>query len=655
MNILAIFTVFLPLLGSIVSALTPRFWSQIVTCAFMALATLFAAILFVNIALAEEILLVPLFQWMHVEFFEVSWGLQLDSLSLVMMAIVTLISFMVHLYSIGYMKDDPHIPRFMAYLSLFTFFMLTLVSAPNFLQLLFGWEGVGLCSYLLIGYWYDRERANAAAIKAFLVNRIGDIGLILGIVTIFVLFGTVDFSAVFGMVADHQFDTLTFLGHSYHALTLASILLFIGAMGKSAQIGLHTWLPDAMEAPTPVSALIHAATMVTAGVFLIVRLSPLLEYAPLAREIITLVGAITALMAATIACVQDDIKRIIAYSTCSQLGYMFMAAGLSGYSASMFHLTTHAFFKALLFLGAGSVIHAMSDEHNIQKMGGIWRYIPVTYALMWVGSLALAGIPFFAGFYSKDIILEIDWVSLLPVGKIAFIFGVSAAFLTAFYAWRLLLLTFHGLPRANDAVMSHIHESPLTMLIPLMVLGAGSLFSGYALYDLFVGETTPFWGAAVFVLPEDEVIQAAHHVAIGVEWSPTFAALLGIGLAYFMYRGARNWPLLLSATFGWIYTFLLKSWYFDELYNRLLVQPSLKLGAILWKNGDQKTLDGLGPEGLSTLSLVGGRILCRLQTGYVYHYAFAMIIGLVLMIGWYVGGQWISLFLSTFSSSSSLR
>jgi NADH-quinone oxidoreductase subunit L len=639
MSVLAVLVVFLPLIacglaGILGQRLAPLF-SQAMTCGLMMLSAICASILFVKMGFERETLLIPLFSWIRVGLFEVGWGLQIDSLSLVMMAVVTFVSLMVHIYSIGYMRGDPGIARFMAYLSLFTFFMLTLVTAPNLLQMFFGWEGVGLCSYLLIGYWYDQESANAAAFKAFLVNRIGDIGFILGTLTLFSSLGTIEFSALFGLVEKHQFDTISFCGGEYHALTLASLLLFIGAMGKSAQIGLHTWLPDAMEAPTPVSALIHAATMVTAGVFLIVRISPLLEYAPFAREVVTLVGAATALMAATIACVQNDIKRIIAYSTCSQLGYMFMAAGLSGYSASMFHLTTHAFFKALLFLGAGSVIHAMSDEHDIQKMGGIWRYIPVTYVVMWVGSLALAGIPFFAGFYSKDMILAVDWVSNLPVGKIAFACGLSAAILTAFYTWRLLLLTFHGTPRANDAVMSHIHESPPVMLIPLIVLAAGSLFSGYALYDVFVGENTSFWGTALFVLPQDEVMGAAHHVTHWVDWSPTLAALLGIGIAYLLYEVAKTWPQRLATTFSGIYAFLFHKWYFDELYERLFVRPSLKLGKILWEEGDQEAIDGLGPRGLATLSLLGGKGLCRLQTGYIYHYAFAMIIGLVLMIGWY--------------------
>lgn len=639
MTTLAILVVFLPLVGFLLAGLLgerlgDRF-AQISTCGLMGVSAILGTYLFMTIGFEEKTLIIPLMTWIQVEFFEVSWGLQLDSLSLVMISVVTFVSFMVHLYSVAYMKGDPGIPRFMAYLSLFTFFMLALVTAPNLLQLFFGWEGVGLCSYLLIGFWYSRESANAAAIKAFLVNRIGDIGFILGLLTLFVTFGTLDFDTTFELMDAHQNDTFLFLGMPFHTLTLASILLFIGAMGKSAQLGLHTWLPDAMEGPTPVSALIHAATMVTAGVFLIVRFSPLLEYSILAREFITIVGALTAFITATIACVQNDIKRIIAYSTCSQLGYMFMATGLSGYSASMFHLTTHAFFKALLFLGAGSVIHAMSDEHDIQKMGGIWRYIPLTYMVMWIGSLALAGLPFFSGFYSKDIIIEIDWVSHLPGSKIAFVSAVLSALLTAFYSWRLLLLTFHGRTKADDAVMSHIHESPVIMLIPLFLLAAGSLFSGYALYELFVGENTKFWGETIFVLPQDEVIKAAHYVEGWVVWCPTVAALCGIGIAYLFYVYKETWPEKLATSFKVLYDLLDKKWYFDELYQYLFVDPSFKIGKFLWKEGDQEAIDGLGPNGFAGLSLASGNLLCRLQTGYVYHYAFAMILGLMLMISWY--------------------
>jgi NADH-quinone oxidoreductase subunit L len=639
MSTIALLVVFLPLLGFLLAGtlgekLGDRF-AQGITCGLMGISTLLATYLFIEMGLQEQTLTLHLFTWIEVEFFEVSWGIHLDSLSLVMMPVVTIVSFIVHLYSIGYMKGDPGVPRFMAYLSLFTFFMLSLVTAPNLLQLFFGWEGVGLCSYLLIGFWYDKDTANAAAIKAFLMNRLGDVGFILGAVTLFVIFGTLDFATIFELMEGHQLDTFAFLGLEVQVLTLASILLFIGAMGKSAQIGLHTWLPDAMEGPTPVSALIHAATMVTAGVFLVIRFSPLLEYAPLAREFITIVGAATAFFAATIACVQDDIKKIIAYSTCSQLGYMFMAAGLSGYSAAMFHLTTHAFFKSLLFLGAGSIIHAMSDEQNIQKMGGIWRYIPVTYAIMWIGSLALAGIPFFSGFYSKDIIIAIDWVSELPGSKIAFVSAVASALLTAFYSWRLLLLTFHGTPKADDAVMSHIHESPPIMLGPLYALTIGTLFSGYLLEELFVGENTTFWASAIFVLPQDEVIKRTYYVDWWVEWCPTFAALIGIGVAYLFYARAKTYPQTLVHTFRRTYTFLCQKWYFDELYGYFVIAPSLRLAKFLWKEGDQEMIDGLGPNGLAALSLTGGGLLCRLQTGYVYHYAFAMIVGLVLMIGWY--------------------
>lgn len=643
MTTLALLIIFLPLLGFLLAGtIGPRLgnrFSQGVTCGLMGLSTAFAIYLLIQMGIHEKTISLHLFTWMQVEFFEVTWGLQLDSLSWVMIGVVTTISFMVHLYSIGYMEGDPGVPRFMAYLGLFTFFMLVLVTAPNLLQMFFGWEGVGLSSYLLIGFWYDRDVANAAAIKAFVVNRIGDVGFILGMLTLFNVFGTLDFSTIFELMEGHQHDMFSFLGMNVHVLTLASIMFFVGAMGKSAQIGLHTWLPDAMEAPTPVSALIHAATMVTAGVFLVVRLSPLLEYSVVAREFIMVIGAITAFVTATIACVQNDIKRIIAYSTCSQLGYMFMAAGASGYSASMFHLTTHAFFKALLFLGAGSVIHAMSDEQNIQKMGGIWRYIPVTYVIMWIGSLALAGIPFFSGFYSKDLIVEIDWVSELPGSKIAFISAVVSALLTAFYSWRLLLLTFHGIPRANDAVMSHIHESPLIMLGPLYILTLGTVFSGYGFYELFVGEATTFWGSAIFVLPQDEVVKAAHYVEGWVAWLPTFAALIGIGIAYVFYSYAETWPERLAILFRRTYDFVYNKWYFDELYNALIVNPSLKLGKFLWKEGDHKTIDGLGPNGFATLSLAGGKVLCRLQTGYIYHYAFAMILGLILMMGWYFSFQ----------------
>lgn len=637
MTVLALSIVVLPFFGFSVGAFLDRFWSQLWTCSLSGLAALCALWLAVIYDFSDKTLVLSLVPWIHVEFLEVNWGIQIDSLSLVMISVVTPISFLVHLYSVGYMKGDEGIPRFMAYLSLFTFFMLILVTAPNFLQLFFGWEGVGLASYLLIGYWYKRETAQASALKAFLMNRIADIGFVVGICTLFIIFGTLDFSAIFGLVDEHQKDIVSFLGVSCPAIPLACTLLFIGAMGKSAQIGFHTWLPDAMEAPTPVSALLHAATMVTAGVFLMVRISPLLEYAPVAREVMIIIGALTALITAANACVQNDIKRIIAYSTCSQLGYMFIAAGLSGYSASLFHLTTHAFFKALLFLGAGAVIHGMSDEHDIQKMGGIWRYIPLTYAIMWVGSLALAGIPFFSGFYSKDIILNIAWVSSFPTGQMAYLCGVSAAFLTAFYAWRLLFLTFHGTPRANEAVMGHIHESPISMLIPMMVLSTGAIVLGYALFDFFVGEDISFWETAIPVLPENNLLDAAYHVG----WKETswlvLVPLLGIGLAYVFYIKYPSIPDRMEALFRPFYNFFQQNCYVDKIYTFLGVTSVFNLGQVLWEKGEKTILENLGPRGLGTLSLVLSRILCHLQTGHIYHYALAMMLGIVVLIGWYYG------------------
>jgi NADH-quinone oxidoreductase subunit L len=488
--------VLLPLLGAIIAGLFGRLIgdraSQVVTCSLMVLAGLLSISVFVDVALGGNVRVIELFTWVDSGEFEVSWAVRADTLSAVMMLVVSNISALIHIYSIGYMSHDKSIPRFFAYLSLFTFFMLSLVTADNFLQMFFGWEGVGLCSYLLIGFWYERPSACAAAIKAFLVNRVGDIGFALGIMGCFVLFGSVGFDQVFASVPEYADYTFNFLGIEGHALTVFAILLFIGAMGKSAQLGLHTWLPDAMEGPTPVSALIHAATMVTAGVFMVCRLSPIFEYAPIALQMVTYVGAATAFFAATIGLTQFDIKRVIAYSTCSQLGYMFFAAGVSAYGAAIFHLMTHAFFKALLFLGSGSVIHAMSDEQDMRKMGGIWRLIPITYAVMWIGSLALAGIGIpgvfgFAGFYSKDIVLEAAYGAHSAAGSFAFWLGIAAAFMTAFYSWRLLFMTFHGAPRADKRVMDHVHESPWIMLVPLLLLSVGAIFAGAFAYDWFVG------------------------------------------------------------------------------------------------------------------------------------------------------------------------
>jgi NADH-quinone oxidoreductase subunit L len=534
------------------------------------------------------------------------------------------------------------VPRFMAYLSFFTFFMLMLVTADNFVQLFFGWEGVGLCSYLLVGFWYDRPSANAAAIKAFIVNRIGDFGFVLGIFAVYYLFNTLQFDAVFAYAPYFAGMSMHFLFWQVDALTVTCILLFVGAMGKSAQIGLHTWLPDAMEGPTPVSALIHAATMVTAGVFMVARLSPLFEYAPTALAVVCVIGGTTAIFAASVGMAQNDIKRVIAYSTCSQLGYMFFAAGVSAYSAAIFHLMTHAFFKALLFLGAGSVIHAFSGEQDMRKMGGIASLVPITYALMWIGSLALAGIGIpglfgFAGYYSKDIILEAAWASGSGVGLYAFCLGIFAAFLTAFYSWRLIFLTFHGRPRASDEVMHHVHESPMVMILPLFVLAAGAILAGLLGYNVFVGDgRESFWGEAIKVLPEHDSIEAAHH---GPEWVgllPLLMGLLGIAAAWLAYIWRPEIPNIVAARFRALYLFLYNKWYFDELYDALFVRSAMLFGRILWQKGDAGIIDRLGPDGLA---LTTTRLSVRaslLQTGYLYHYAFAMLIGVVLLVSWYL-------------------
>ncbi|HAO56724.1 MAG TPA: NADH-quinone oxidoreductase subunit L, partial [Alphaproteobacteria bacterium] len=491
--------VFLPLFGAIIAGILSLGnrdrAAELVTVTGLLLSLLFSIIAFAQVAIGGQPITIDIARWIVSGDFEAMWRLRFDTLTAVMLIVVTGVSSMVHIYSIGYMSHDNARARFMAYLSLFTFAMLMLVTADNLVQLFFGWEGVGVASYLLIGFWYKKESAHTAAMKAFVVNRVGDFGFALGILAVYQIFGSVQFDDIFANAAAMRYTEIGFLGQAMPALEVAGILLFIGAMGKSAQLGLHTWLPDAMEGPTPVSALIHAATMVTAGVFMVCRLSPMLEYAPLSLDIITVVGALTAIFAATVGFTQFDIKRVIAYSTCSQLGYMFFAAGVSAYPAAMFHLTTHAFFKALLFLGAGSVIHAMSDEQDLRNMGGIWRKIPVTYVMMWVGSLALAGFPFFAGFYSKDMILEAAFAAHTPVGNMAFWLGCLAAFLTAFYSWRLLIMAFHGKPRASEEVMSHIHESPLVMTVPLFVLAVGAIFSGWLGYELFVGhDMAAFWG-----------------------------------------------------------------------------------------------------------------------------------------------------------------
>ncbi len=608
---------------------------------------------------------VKLAPFINVGDFHSAWSFRLDGLSAVMLVVVTTVSALVHLYSWGYMAEDDSRPRFFAYLSLFTFAMLALVTAADFMQLFFGWEGVGLASYLLIGFWFKKPTANAASIKAFVVNRVGDFGFALGILTVFWAYGTIQFAELFPLIADSASKTWTFAGHTLPLVDLACVLLFIGAMGKSAQFFLHTWLPDAMEGPTPVSALIHAATMVTAGVYMVCLLSPMFEYAPVARNVVTLIGAITALFAATVGLAQNDIKRVIAYSTCSQLGYMFFAAGVGAYQAAMFHLFTHAFFKALLFLGAGSVIHGMHHEQDMRKMGGLWKYLPVTWAVMTIGTLAITGFGIpgidlgFAGFYSKDTIIEAAWAAGRDNGiaQFAFVVSLLAAGLTAFYSWRLAFMTFHGTPKWGEhaehghddhhaAAHAHAahddhghddhahghahtpHESPLVMLVPLLVLAVGALGAGYVFVEHFVGhEQVEFWRGAIFNGPHNHVLHEMHDAPAWVIWAPLVVSMTGLAVAWWVYIAREGMGARIAARRGPLWTFLYNKWFFDELYDATFVRATRFLGDLFWKGGDQKLIDGLGPDGVSAVSLAVGKRTGRLQTGYVYHYAFVMLLG----------------------------
>ena len=633
--------IFLPLIASIIAGFFGR-WigdrgAQLVTCIAVLASAVLAVIIFIQVALGGQAVTVDLFNWMDTGDLQVEWALRFDALSAVMICVVTVVSSMVHVYSVGYMAHDHSIPRFMAYLSIFTFFMLMLVTADNFVQLFFGWEGVGLASYLLIGFWFDRPSANAAAIKAFVVNRVGDFGFALGIFAVYLLFGSLQFDTVFGAAGEVSKTTINFLGHTWPALTVTCILLFIGAMGKSAQLGLHTWLPDAMEGPTPVSALIHAATMVTAGVFMLARLSPLFEYSQTALNVVVIVGGTTAMFAATIGMAQNDIKRVIAYSTCSQLGYMFFAAGVSAYSAAMFHLMTHAFFKALLFLGAGSVIHAMSGEQDMRKMGGIRYLVPYTYILMWIGSLALAGIWPFAGYYSKDTILEASYAAGTGVGLYAYWLGVFAAFITAFYSWRLIFMTFHGRSRASHEVMHHAHESPPVMLWPLAVLALGAVCAGFLGFNYFVGEYhAEFWRESIVVLPSHDPLAHLEELPFWVGKLPLAVGLFGIFMAWVAYIWQPGLPAWTARAFRPLYLLFLNKWYFDEIYDFLIVRPLMAIGYGLWKKGDGGVIDGMGPDGLAATTRRLSVGASRLQTGYLYHYAFAMLIGVVVLVSWYL-------------------
>jgi NADH-quinone oxidoreductase subunit L len=625
---------FLPLLASITSGFFGKFIgdrnSEIITSVFVSVSALLSLMLFYQVIVNGYENNVVIATWINSGTLNVNWSIKVDALSSVMLVVVTLVSSLVHIYSIGYMSHDPHKPRFMAYLSLFTFAMLTLVTSDNFLQLFFGWEGVGLCSYFLIGFWYKKDSANAAAIKAFVVNRVGDFGFALGIFLIFYLFGTVNYSEVFQQIPEIVDKEIIFLGMYIKAIDLICILLFIGAMGKSAQILLHTWLPDAMEGPTPVSALIHAATMVTAGVFLVVRCSPIFEYSPLTLNIITVVGMTTAFFAATVALVQTDIKKIIAYSTCSQLGYMFFAAGVGAYNVAMFHLFTHAFFKALLFLGSGSVIHSFKDEQDINQMGAVYKKLPYTWILMIIGTLALTGFPFLSGFYSKDAIIEFAYLRGNTVGYYAAGVGILTALLTSIYSWRLIFKTFHGTYNNQKLKIDEMHESPVVMLIPLILLAIGAIFAGFLFKDLFIGhgEENNFWGESIkFLNP-----LSTDHPPLWIILITPILVLLSIPTAYYLFVKNKELPKQFAESNKPLYNFLVNKWYFDELYNIIFVQSSKKVGLFFWKTIDVKVIDKFGPDGLSLLIKNLSLRASKFQSGFIYQYAFMILIGLSALL-----------------------
>ena len=610
--------------------------AELITTTLLMISMVLSWIAFVDVGFAHHDMRVPVFTWMTAGDLKVDWLLRIDTLTAVMLVVVNTISASVHLYSIGYMREDPYRPRFFGYLSMFTFAMLMLVTADNLAQLFFGWEGVGLASYLLIGFWYHKPEANAAAIKAFIVNRVGDFGFALGIFAVFMLTGAIDFDTVFAQAPSLTGKTINFFGWQADALTLTCLFLFMGAMGKSAQFLLHTWLPDAMEGPTPVSALIHAATMVTAGVFMVARLSPLFELAPHAQTFVTFIGATTAFFAATVGLVQNDIKRIVAYSTCSQLGYMFVAMGVGAYSVGMFHLFTHAFFKALLFLGSGSVITAMHHEQDIQNMGGLKDRIPYTYVVMLIGTLALTGFPLTAGYFSKDAIIEAAFVGKNSMALYAFICTVGAAMLTSFYSWRLIFKTFHGEPH-DRRHWREAHESPLVMLIPLGFLAAGSVLAGLPFKEIFAGHGVEgFFRESLTFAKTNHVLEDMHHVPLYVAILPTAMMLIGFFVAWHFYLRHPDVPVELARQHDWLYRFLLNKWYFDELYDLIFVRPTLRLGRLLWKGGDGWLIDGFGPDGISARVLDVTRNVVRLQTGYLYHYAFAMLIGAAAFITWFM-------------------
>jgi len=626
---------FLPLLGSFISAFFYKKIGdrtcQIITSAFVVTGAILSSIILLETIKTGKVYEYPILNWITSGSLKLHWSIYVDSLTAVMLVVVNSVSALVHIYSIGYMSHDPHKPRFMSYLSLFTFMMLSLITADNFLQLFFGWEGVGLASYLLIGFWFKKESANNASMKAFIVNRVGDLGLLIAMFLIFKTFGTLTFSEVFAQAADQSKNSIKIFGGEYNLITTICVFLFIGAMGKSAQILLHTWLPDAMEGPTPVSALIHAATMVTAGVFLVARCSPLFEYSQYALNLVAFVGATTAIFAASIAIVQTDIKRIIAYSTCSQLGYMFFAAGMGAYNVAIFHLFTHAFFKALLFLGAGSVIHAFHDEQNIEKMGGVWKKIPLTYALMLIGTLALTGFPLLAGFYSKDAIIESAYFSKSLFAGYAFVIGLTTAFITSIYSWRLIFKTFHG-KYNNTMSFEKIHESGLVMLIPLFLLAIGAIFSGYVFHGIFIGENTQFWGKAIFFLK-----QTAHgHPPLWLLILIPTLVISAIPLSFILFLKRKDIVEGFINNNRPFYNFLVKKWYFDELYNLIFVKSFRGIGTFLWKRGDVKTIDAYGPDGVAKVIKNLSDRASSVQSGYLYHYATVILIGVILIVSFLI-------------------
>ncbi|ACO00608.1 MULTISPECIES: NADH-quinone oxidoreductase subunit L [Brucella] len=653
--------VFLPLIGFLVAGLFGNKIgakaSEYITSGLMVFVAILSWIVFFKIPLGHdaETVRIPVLHWVNSGALTFDWALRVDTLTGVMLVVVNSVSALVHIYSIGYMHHDPHRPRFFAYLSLFTFAMLMLVTSDNLIQMFFGWEGVGLASYLLIGFWFKKPSANAAAMKAFVVNRVGDFGFLLGIFSVFALFQSVDYNTIFAAAAnalpggDANQVVLDFLGYQLDrqgAITIACLLLFMGAMGKSAQFLLHTWLPDAMEGPTPVSALIHAATMVTAGVFMVARMSPIFELSQTALLVVTIIGATTAFFAATVALVQNDIKRVIAYSTCSQLGYMFAALGVGAYGAAVFHLFTHAFFKALLFLCAGSVIHAVSDEQDMRRMGGLRKLIPVTYWMMIIGTVAITGLGIpgtvigTAGFFSKDAIIEAVFASHNLASGYASTLLIVAALFTSFYSWRLIFMTFFGKPRASAEVMHHVHESPPVMLVPLLILGIGAILAGVLFKELFFGhEYVEFWKGSLFTSTANQLLEEHHHVPLWVKLSPFVAMVIGFVVAWIFYIRAPEMPKALAARHRGLYQFLLNKWYFDELYDFLFVRPARWLGRLFWKGGDGWLIDGFGPNGVSARVLDVTNRVVKMQSGYLYHYAFAMLIGVAALVTWMMLGS----------------